>query len=104
MGVFLSKRPFLSRNANQWHGDTITTQQPRDKTMFIQLTKDQMHQNSGDDLLRCACAIASSYGIENFIEYTEPRTVLVYGVKCHAVFDYVRRGVEFVACNYEEAG
>ena len=66
--------------------------------MFIQLTKDQMHQNSGDDLLRCACAIASSYGIDNFIEYTEPRTVLVDGVKCYAVFDYVRRGVEFVAC------
>lgn len=69
------------------------------KTMFIQLTKDQMHQDSGDDLLRCACAIASSYGIENFIEYTEPRTVLVAGVKCTAVFDYVRSGVEFVACN-----
>lgn len=70
--------------------------------MFIQLTKDQMHQNSGDDLLRCACAIASSYGIENYIEYTEPRTVLVDGVKCTAVFDYVRRGVHFVACNDAE--
>ena len=71
------------------------------KTMFIQLTKDQMHQDSGDDLLRCACAIASSYGIDNFIEYTEPRTVRIAGVKCHAVFDYVRRGVEFVACKDE---
>lgn len=71
--------------------------------MFIQLTQDQMHQNSCDDLLRCACAIASSYGIDNFIEYTEPRTVLMAGVKCHAVFDYVRRGVEFVACNNEDA-
>ena len=70
--------------------------------MFIQLTKDQMHQNSGDGLLRCACAIASSYGIDNFIEYTEPRTVLVAGVKCHAVFDYVRHGVEFVAYNDDE--
>ena len=70
--------------------------------MFIQLTKDQMHQDSGDNLLRCACTIASSYGIENFIEYTEPRTVLIAGVKCHAVFDYVRRGVEFVACNDAE--
>jgi len=80
----------------------VPTQQPRDKTMFIQLTKDQMHQDSGDDLLRCACAIASSYGIENFIEYTEPRTVLMAGVKCHAVFDYVRHGVEFVACNDAE--
>ena len=70
--------------------------------MFIQLTKDQMHQDSGDGLLRCACAIVSSYGIENFIEYAEPRTVLVTGVKCTAVFDYVRRGVEFVACKDEE--
>lgn len=70
--------------------------------MFIQLTQDQMHNNCGDDLLRCACAIASSCGIENFIEYTEPRTVLVDGVKCHAVFDYVRSGVEFVACKDEE--
>ena len=70
--------------------------------MFIQLTEDQMHNNYGDDLLRCACAIASSYGIENYIEYTEPRTVLVDGVKCHAVFDYVRRGVEFVACKSAE--
>ena len=69
--------------------------------MFIQLTVDQMHNNCGDDLLRCACAIASSYGIENFIEYTEPRTVLIAGVKCRAVFDYVRRGVEFVACKDE---
>ena len=69
--------------------------------MFIQLTQDQMHQDSGDGLLRCACAIASGYCIENFIEYTEPRTVLVAGVKCHAVFDYVRCGVEFVACNDE---
>ena len=67
--------------------------------MFIQLTQDQMHQDSGDDLLRCACAIASGYGIENFIYYTEPRTVLMAGVKCTAVFDYVRSGVEFVACN-----
>ena len=74
------------------------------KTMFIQLTKDQMHQNSGDDLLCCACAIASSYGIDNYIEYTEPRTVLMAGVKCHAVFDYVRRGVEFVDCNDEGVG
>ena len=82
----------------------IPTQQPRYKTMFIQLTKDQMHQNSGDDLLRCACAIASSYGIDNYIEYTEPRTVLMAGVKCHAVFDYVRRGVEFVDCNDEGVG
>lgn len=71
--------------------------------MFIQLTKDQMHQDSGGDLLRCACVIASSYGIENFIEYAEPRTVRMAGVKCHAVFDYVRRGVEFVACNNEDA-
>lgn len=71
----------------------------RIKPMFIQLTQDQMHQNSGDDLLRCACAIAIGYGIENFIEYTEPRTVLMAGVKCHAVFDYIRHGVEFVACN-----
>ena len=71
--------------------------------MFIQLTEDQMHNNYGDDLLRCACAIASSYGIENFIYYTEPRTVLVGGVKCYAVFDYVRRGVEFVACKDDEA-
>ena len=70
--------------------------------MFIQLTQDQMHQNSGDDLLRCACAIASGYGIENFIYYTEPRTVLIAGVKCTAVFDYVRSGVEFVACNDAE--
>lgn len=70
--------------------------------MFIQLTVDQMHNNCGDDLLRCACAIASGYGIENFIEYTEPRTVLMDGVKCHAVFDYVRCGVHFVACkDYE---
>ena len=66
--------------------------------MFIQLTQDQMHQDSGDDLLRCACAIASGYGIESFIEYTEPRTVIMAGIKCHAVFDYVRCGVEFVAC------
>ena len=66
--------------------------------MFIQLTEDQMRNNYGDDLLRCACAIASGYGIDNFIYYTEPRTVLVAGVKCHAVFDYVRSGVEFVAC------
>ena len=70
--------------------------------MFIQLTEDQMHNNYGDDLLRCACTIASGYGIENFIEYTEPRTVLMAGVKCNAVFDYVRRGVEFVACNDSE--
>ena len=70
--------------------------------MFIQLTKDQMHQDSGDDLLRCACAIASSHGIDNYIEYTEPRTVLVAGVKCNAVFDYVRCGVEFVACKDDE--
>ena len=69
--------------------------------MFIQLTEHQMRNNYGDDLLRCACAIASGYGIENFIHYTEPRTVLIAGVKCHAVFDYVRRGVEFVACNDE---
>ena len=66
--------------------------------MFIQLTVDQMHNNCGDNLLRCACAIASSYGIDNFIEYTEPRTVIVAGVKYNAVFDYVRRGVEFIAC------
>jgi len=72
------------------------------KSMFIQLTQEQMRQDSGDGLLRCACTIASSYGIENFIEYTEPRTVLVAGVKCHAVFDYVRRGVEFVACKDEK--
>ena len=76
----------------------------RNKAMFIQLTKDQMRQDSGDDLLRCACATASSYGIENFIEYTEPRTVLMAGIKCHAVFDYVRCGVEFVACKGEEVG
>ena len=71
--------------------------------MFIKLTQDQMHQNSGDDLLRCACTIASSYGIENFIEYTEPRTALMAGVKCTAVFDYVRHGVDFVACKDGEA-
>jgi len=70
--------------------------------MFIQLTQEQMRQDSGDGLLRCACTIASSYGIENFIEYTEPRTVLMAGVKCTAVFDYVRRGVEFVACKDNE--
>ena len=70
--------------------------------MFIQLTKDQMHQDSGDDLLRCACTITSGYGIESFIEYAEPRTVLMAGVKCTAVFDYVRRGVEFVACKDDE--
>lgn len=70
--------------------------------MFIQLAADQMHNNFGDDLLRCACAIASGYGIDNFIEYTEPRKVRMAGVKCTAVFDYVRRGVEFVACKSEE--
>lgn len=64
--------------------------------MIVFLDKQQMKSLDGNALIKSACDKLSSYGIKNFIRWSDDISVDIAGESHSVMIDYVAGGVRFV--------